>query len=206
MQVVLIPCVGTDWLEKGRLLGRVELAPGPASDAECAHWAEQLAGTPLKQIQHGPDELSKTTARSLGRKLVVPTKAAEDLAEVDLGLWAGLTCDELKSRYATAHRELCEAPLNVSPPGGEDLAEADSRIKFFLAKQLRTNGKAGGIAFVLRPLAFALAQCTLEGLDTSEAWRRLRHVREPVIIPEPHPPAARDGKPQESPDARRAAE
>ena len=181
MTVALIPCATTEWIETGRLLGRVELSPAPAAEDECAGWAEALADLRLKQIYHAPDELATRAARWLGRKLVVPTKSVDALAEVDVGLWSGLTEAELKARYASAHRQLRESPLSVSPPGGESLGDADARLRAFLKKQVRPNGKTP-LGFVMRPVSFSLARCALEGRDPTDVWDTARQVREPIII------------------------
>jgi len=190
MKIALIPCARTEWLDEGRLLGRVELPPAPAADAECEQWVKELRGLGWQQILHAPDELATHTARLLGRQLVVPTKVADALAEVDVGLWSGLTEEDLKSRYASAHRELCEAPLNVNPPGGESLGDADARLKAFLKKHTRRDGPTA-LALVLRPLSFAMAWCTLEGRAPSDVWERARQAQRPVIIEFPPGPAAR---------------
>lgn len=181
MKVALIPCAATEWHEKGRLLGRVELPPTPAGLDECNRWAEGLQALELRQIYHAPDDLATRTAELVGRKLLVPTKAARGLAEVDLGLWAGLTEEDLKSRYISTHRELCESPLNVSPPDGESLGAADARLKAFLKKQLKRNGQAA-VGMVLRPVSFAMARYALEGREPSTVWDATRQVREPVVI------------------------
>jgi probable phosphoglycerate mutase len=184
MKVALIPVASTDWREEGRLLGRVELPPNDACEPQCAEWAEILRPLDLKNLFHAPDELATRTAKLLGRRLVVPTKASEGLAEVDVGLWAGLTDAQLKSRYAKAHRTLCEAPLNVSPPGGEPLEQARSRLGHFLKKQVKRNG-AQAIGLVLRPVALAMTRCALEGSDASAMWDTAQRVAAPVIIQVP---------------------
>jgi len=180
MKVALIPCVDTEWLEEGRILGRVELSPAPEAEGACESWAAALAGTELRQIVHGPDELATRTARVLGRKLVVPTKVSEALSEVDTGLWTGLTEGDLKSRYGSAHRELKEAPLNVSPPGGENIGDAAKRLKTFLKKLVKSNGAAIGL--VLRPMTLGLVRCLLEGRDPSELWEIAKQTRAPLVI------------------------
>lgn len=181
MKVALIPCVATEWREAGRLLGRVELSPGGVGDDQTSVWAEQLKAINIEQLLHAPDELATHTAKLLARKLVVPTKAADSLAEVDLGLWSGLTEEQLRSRYASAHRELCDAPMNVSPPGGEPLGKADARLRAFLKKQAKRNG-SNTLGLVMRPLSLALARCLLEGQEASAVWDASRQTNEPVII------------------------
>jgi probable phosphoglycerate mutase len=181
MKVALIPVGSTDWREEGRLLGRVELPPNETCEPQCAEWAEVLRPLNMRHLFHAPDELATRTAKLLARKLVVPTKSADGLAEVDVGLWAGLTDAQLKSRYAKAHRELCEAPLNVSPPGGERLEAAQVRLKQFLKKQVKRNGEQA-IGLVLRPVALAMTRCALEGSDASVVWDTAQRTDAPVII------------------------
>lgn len=181
MKVVLIPCAATEWREDGRLLGRVELSPCTDAEQQCEKWAAELKFAGLAQIYYGPDELARETAQCLGRRLTVPTKRAEQLAEVDLGLWSGLTDQQLKSRYASAHRELREAPLNVNPPEGENLGDADERLRAFVRKQVKRNGKAA-VGLVLRPISFAMLWRRLAGGEAPEIWEAARNSLHPVVI------------------------
>lgn len=164
------------------MMGRVELDPAKQSETHCEPWVEGLRDANLGRIDYGPDGVSKRTARWLGKKTGAATRSVENLGEVDIGLWAGLTVDQLKQRFETAYRELCEAPLHVSPPEGEPLADASERITAALRKRIRRNGVAT-IGFVLRPLAFALAQHALIPDFTEEdVWAAARAASEPVYI------------------------
>ncbi len=183
MKVVLIPCAATEWREEGRLLGRVELSPGTEAQKQCGQWAAELESAGLSQIYHGPDELATDTAQRIGRCLSVAIKCTDDLAEVDLGLWAGLTDQQLKSRFASAHRELREAPQNVNPPEGENLGDAEDRLRNFLRKQAKRNGNGKpAVGLVLRPLSFAILWRALAGEAAPEVWEAVRNSRHPVVV------------------------
>jgi broad specificity phosphatase PhoE len=181
MKVALIPCGVTDWRQEGRLLGRVELELTPDGEMQCVQWGEQLRPLMISRIFHAPDELSKATAQHIGRRLNVPTKALDALVEVDLGLWAGLTEAELKKRYAKAHRQLVESPLNVSPPQGEGFSEAADRVRNCLKKRIKPNGPPG-IGLVMRPLAFAMARYVLEGAPSTKIWETSQQVDGPFVM------------------------
>jgi len=181
MKIVLIPCGTTEWHGQGRLLGRAELTLNADGQTRCAEWVQALGDEGISRILHAPDELASQTARFIARRLSVPTKALDALREVDLGLWAGLTEAQLKTRYASAHRELCEAPLNVNPPGGEAVSEAAQRIAACLRKQTRRKNN-GAIGVVMRPLARVLAQCALQNREPEDLLEEARQAGEPVTL------------------------
>lgn len=181
MKVALIPCGTTDWHGEGRLLGRVELPITGLGQQQCAAWAQRLEAMGLRRIVHAPDELATQTAASLARRLSVPTKALEGLVEVDVGLWAGLTESQLKTRYPSAYRELSESPLNVHPPDGESLSAAARRLETCIRKQIKKN-TAAGLGVVMRPLAFVMAKCALEGRELEDVWEAARSATEPLIF------------------------
>jgi broad specificity phosphatase PhoE len=189
MKVALIPCGVTGWRQKGRLLGRVELEPAPDAQAQFSAWGEQLRSANLGRIFHAPDRLSTATAQYIARELNIPAKALGALVEVDLGLWAGLTEEELKKRYAKAHRQLVDSPLNVSPPDGEDFSKAADRLRACLKKRVKPNGK-GAIGLVMRPLSFAMARYVLGGGQSARIWETSQSDVGPVVmdcagVPEP---------------------
>lgn len=179
MKIALIPCAPTEWRSEGRLLGRTELSAAPGAESRCVTWAETLRPLALARILHSPDELAKRTARLIGRVLHVPTRSVEDLSEVDFALWAGLTDDELRTRFASAYRQLEESPLAVTPPGGENLGAAAARLQACLKRKLRAGEAAVGL--VLRPVVLALARYVLEDHDESRIWSAA-HSDDPVIV------------------------
>lgn len=185
MRIVLIPCAPTDWCEDGRLLGRTELVP-TNNAARVADWIEPVRDAGVERVFHSPDELATATAVKLSKALRIPSKPADELQEVDLGLWAGLTETELKARFAKAHRQLNEAPLNVSPPGGEEVAVAAERIKNGLKKRVRANGSQA-VGLVMRPLMLALARAALGETSPNEIWKA-RELDAPIVI-DPDQPA-----------------
>ena len=180
MKVALIPCGTSDWRQKGRLLGRVELEPARDAHAQCAAWGEGLRSAALTRIFHAPDKLSKSTAQQIGRRLGIPTKPLNALVEVDLGLWAGLTENDLKTRFAKAYRQLLDSPLNVTPPDGEGFSAAAERLRTCLRKRIKPNGKAA-IGLVMRPLTFAMARYVLGELNSDGIWEASQHETAPVV-------------------------
>ena len=182
MKVVLIPCASTTWRSAGRLLGRVALDPTIEGVNACDAWTEALRTAGVGRILHAPDALCTQTAKKLAKTLGVKASKVGGLDEVDLGLWAGLTADQLAARYETTYEELCESPLNVTPPEGEMLGDAADRIRAALTKQMKKNGVAA-VGVVLRPFAFALAQHVLrESNDEADIWPVVQDGCAPVEV------------------------
>ena len=184
MKLVLIPVGPCEWRSDGRLLGRVELPLTEGADTAVDAWTDALADVSLGQLFCAPDELASLTAKRIAKQLHVTAKSREGLAEVDLGLWAGLTADELKSRYASAHRELCDAPLNVHPPQGEDFSSAAKRLRRSVQTILKKNGKTNA-GLVVRPLAFAMLRKMLGVADGESVWEMARAADAPLVIDSP---------------------
>jgi broad specificity phosphatase PhoE len=181
MRVALIPCGGTEWHADGRLIGRVELSLTDDGRAQCTAWAESLRPLNLGRLLHSTDELATQSAALLAAALDIPTRALDELAEVDLGLWAGLTETELKQRFATAHRELRGAPLNVQPPGGESLRAASDRLRECIARQVRKNGVTA-LGIVVRPFSWALTHWALGGGNMVAVWDEVRRPTGPLVL------------------------
>lgn len=180
MNVVLIPCGATEWHDAGRLLGRVELELCDTAEAQCARWLESLRPLELKKLFVAPDSASRATGKLIGHELGLSAKPVDDLVEVDLGLWAGLTEEQLKTRYARAHKQLAEQPLMVSPPEGEDFSEASARLQAALRKRVKPNGKAIGL--VMRPIALALARKLLANESGDRLWTHAQNTDAPLVL------------------------
>lgn len=195
MKIVLIPCGPSTWRQAGRLLGRTEIGLTDQAEQRCAEWAEQLRPLGIQRLYHAPDELATQTARLLGRRLNVPVRALDELAEVDCGLWTGLTEAQIRERFASAFHQLADAPLSVQPPGGEALAQAAQRLRRAVQRIAR-RGDAQTVGLVLRPVALGLARCVLDGADPARLWSLLREPDEPRVLNWPaDAPAA--GTPQQ---------
>lgn len=181
MKIILVPCAATEWREEGRLMGRVALDPAQKETIP-AGWLDQLRAEQVGQVLHAPDDLSARTAKALARELGVPRRKIPALDEVDVGLWAGLTDDDLRARYESCYRRLYEAPLDVTPPGGENLADAADRIRKALDRRVSRNGLAA-VAVVLRPLALSLARSVLRPETESEdIWELAHSINGPVVL------------------------
>ena len=171
--LVLIPWPQTAWSEAGRIAGHTPVPLNDAGRNRALAWGKELAGFGLSTVYSGDEPASTETARIIAKPCRARRKTLPDLAEVDAGLWDGLTSEELKRRYPKTFKRWWEDPSAVSPPEGEDLAAACQRLREAVAKVTDKRGNHP-VALVLGPLAFAVTRCVLEAGELSEV-RSLMH-------------------------------
>lgn len=104
----------------------------PGVDPECAIRAASLAGLiwdkPLR-ILSSPLPRALATARLLGGAWGAPVETDQDLAEIDYGLWDGLTLQEIRERHPDEAARWEDGDGNFAFPGGESLPEFYRRVE-----------------------------------------------------------------------------
>jgi probable phosphoglycerate mutase len=93
------------------------------------------------------------TAERICSALSIKYKPADQLVNLNLGLWQGMLAEEIKRKQPKVFRQWQERPDTVCPPQGEMLETARFRIEAFLAKIFKKH-KDGVVAAVIpEPLA-----------------------------------------------------
>lgn len=178
--VLLINAGPTPWDAEGRLGGNHMLPL--TTDGE-------IAITKMLQAQPEPvtavhtcrkNEACDQAAKIVARQFALKIRDHDLLEPMALGLWQGLTRDELRFRFPTVFPEWEENALAVTPPGGESLASAFGRMKAAVRKILRRNSAAGDvIAITTRPLSLQILLGLLRGEDLPAV---AGHLHEPSPV------------------------
>lgn len=172
LQVVLVKSGVTAWDAVGRCSGTADLplcAEGLRSAEQCA---KQLVAVPASGVLSGPDTASLETAAVLSRHVGGRVRAVEGWAEPTMGLWEGLSDEQLAERFPKAYRQWKQDPSSVSIPEAEQLDETQTRIVEEFAKVVgRKRVPAGqAVVAVMRPMTLGLVVCWLESRPLSELW------------------------------------
>jgi probable phosphoglycerate mutase len=124
------------------------------------------------------NEACDQTARLIAQHFNLRLHHNRDLDAVRLGLWEGLTPEELEFRFPTVFPQWKENPLAVTPPDGEGLQSAIDRIDDALRRILRRN-RGLTIALALRPMAAQIAIGVLNRQSPQTIASHL-HTQQPI--------------------------
>jgi len=160
----------TDWSAEQRLASRTPLPLNAEGLKQGLAWANELAGRDLSTVCCGDEPNSRRVAELVADRAEVRLRPMEELREVDVGLWEGLTPAQIEERYPRIYRRWLEDPTAASPPEAEPFADAVERIRGGLDRIIRKH-RDHAVAVVLGPLALAVARCHLEHAEVSELHR-----------------------------------
>ncbi len=172
IELLLVRCARTAWDEAGRLQGDTDLPASADGLSAIHHTLDELFGdTPpeISTVYTAPDEASKQTAAFLAKLGGARVKPTDNAAPMDLGVWEGLTEEQLLERYPSAYKQWRIDPALVSPPEGATFIETELALLKALARAAERAGNKS-IAFVLRPLEFGIARTVLSRRPTAELW------------------------------------
>jgi len=167
---MLVRAGSTDWDQAGRLQGHADLPLSDTGRQDVAEVTSHLNGAKVSTVLAAPDEASIETAQRLAQHTGARVRKLADLAETDLGLWEGLREKELIDRYPKAFRQWRDDPTSVTAPDGDSVDASGERILLALARAMDRVGR-GGLAVVVRPIAFGVIRCWLEDRSRRDALR-----------------------------------
>jgi len=159
----------TDWDTQERLVGGADLPLSTTGRATVGDSTRLLDVDRLSTIYHPGDEAATETASIYATAAHAKPRLLEDLRDPDLGLLQGLTVQDFAERYPKRFKQWQDDILMLSPPEGEDVLEARSRLLRAVHNVLkRSRGDEVGI--VLHTLGTGLVRCWLSDLPCSEVW------------------------------------
>ncbi|MCH8007064.1 MAG: histidine phosphatase family protein, partial [Planctomycetes bacterium] len=124
-------------------------------------------------VHHPPDAAGGQPAELFARAAGAKAKPVDELADPDLGLLEGLLRQDFAERYPKRYRQWQDDPLTLSPPEGEEIAEARARIFAALARVLRRS-RSEEVAVVLHSLGLGLLRSWLADRPAGDLWTMLR--------------------------------
>jgi len=136
----------TEWNLARRMQGRLD-SPLTHAGAEQAHNHGMLLKSigQIEALYVSPSGRTRETAYIINSYVRAPVIYEDALLERDLGLWSGLSVDELAETFPQAWSERLEDPFHHRPPEGESLEDMGERCDAFLSSILAGDAKSVGL-------------------------------------------------------------
>ena len=169
MRMLLVRHAETDWNRERRFQGGRDVPLSAAGREQAESAARLLAATPLDAVWSSPLARARDTAALIAapHRLAVQETAA--FREMGFGEWEGLTRDEVRERFADAHRAWVETPQEAIWPGAETLAAVRTRALAGLAA-LRAAHQGQTICLVTHGITGRLLILEALGLGPDRLW------------------------------------
>ncbi len=136
-RLILVRHGRTDWSDQKRYCGWSDV---PLND----RGRDQVGELGKKMHRHAVHKIySSTMKRAVQSAGIVfagrLVELVEELREMSFGLWDGLTHQEIMAQDPQAYSQWLENPLQITPSGGEGLADLAQRVRKGLHKILEQN-------------------------------------------------------------------
>jgi broad specificity phosphatase PhoE len=154
------------------MLGAADLPLSPTGRAYVTAEAERVFAGRIATVCHPDVEAAAESAAIFARTVRAKTKTVVELGDPNLGLFEGLTSQDIADRYPKRFRSWDDDPLSLVPPEGEPMSEARARIFAAVARLLKRT-RSDEVAIVLGTLGLGLLRCWLADLPESQMWRLL---------------------------------
>jgi broad specificity phosphatase PhoE len=119
----------TDWNVAGRYQGQADPPLNARGLEQAYELARTLQGVGIEFLFTSPLKRAFQTARILANRLNIPLYADRRLMEIHQGDWQTRLRSEIESLYPALFRRWEIEPWQVTPPGGERLAEVQERVE-----------------------------------------------------------------------------
>lgn len=182
----------TDWNEQGRYQGQTDTPLNAEGRRQASVLAELLRDEPIAAIYASDLARAADTAVAIARLHGVRVRRDPRLREIYQGEWEGLTAAEIRLRYAELLDCWEAAPLGITLPGGESIADVQRRSIAALREILARHGPEM-VCIVTHKVTLTVIRCELTGEPLEPALRRLppNASFEVLEIPESLKPPAR---------------
>ncbi|MFO7622891.1 MAG: histidine phosphatase family protein [Anaerolineales bacterium] len=172
--VILVRHGQTEWNRVERFRGRADVPLNQTGLDQAAATGRRIAkGWQPAVFYSSPLSRAICTAEAAARHFDLPVIVDEGLADIDYGLWQGLTPDEARQKWPEDVAAWYDAPQLAHIPGGESLEQLRKRAMFAVA-ELVSKHPEETIVLVGHTVINRIILLGLLGLGNERFW----HIRQ----------------------------
>ena len=172
MRCYLVRHAQTTWNDENRIQGHADPPLSPLGCEQAERLASYFADRSIGALYTSGLARSLHTAQAIARKTKLTPRIEPALAEIHLGIWEGLTPEEVDTRFHGAYQQWHLAPSQVTIPGAEPLEQFRIRVRTAVT-QIWEAHRDGEMVIVSHGgvIAALLADCL--GADYDHLLRKL---------------------------------
>jgi len=145
-RVVFIRPGETDWNRDERHQGNVAIPLNEHGRQQARRLANYIRNMGITALYTSDTKRALETAELLAERLGFTPIVDARLREREIGLWQGLTKNEMETWYPADYAKLRADPQGYAVPGGESRADVQKRmVAFFEELQQKEQGETVGI-------------------------------------------------------------
>ena len=178
-KIVLVRHGETDWNRENRFQGHADTELNEAGREQARMLALELAGETFRAAYSSPLLRAHETASILAASLDLEVESADELMEVDVGSWSGLTRTDIEARFPDGFNRWLE--YGHGWDDGESYEELGERVISGLLR-IAARHPDGNVLAVTHggPIRSALAAA--EGVPFDEARRSIHVVANCAVV------------------------
>ena len=171
----------TDWNTEFRIQGSLD-KPLNATGIEQAHeLAQKLADTHFDAIYSSPARRAHQTASAIAQLLGLPIRTDDRLKEINLGLWEGLTWQQVQDRYPEMFAKRRSDPVHFAPEGAETYGDLARRM-VQAANDIALAHPGERVLVVSHGMSLATLLSKARGTDLADAYHLVPQNATPEVI------------------------
>jgi broad specificity phosphatase PhoE len=159
----------TDFNAERRYQGSMDTNLNACGRAQAAEAAVRAAGMGIDIIISSPLKRARETAEIVSAAIGVQIMIADAFSERSVGVYEGLTKDEVQARYPGLWEQNLTRRLDAAPPGGESMMEFEQRILCGLAAIVE-NYPNSCVLLVTHAFAAKVLHAKLMNLSREQFW------------------------------------
>jgi alpha-ribazole phosphatase len=170
MELWLVRHGETAWNRERRFQGAQDAPLSERGHAQAAALTRALAGRSFAALYTSPLSRARDTAAACAATLGLTPAPVDDLREMSLGDWEGLTVDTVVERYGDRYWRWLTSPAAHPPPGGEPVERFQTRVAAAVDRLAATHPD-GSVLAVTHGGVIAAFLCRCLGLGPNGLWR-----------------------------------
>ncbi len=171
----------TDWNTEFRIQGSIDKPLNATGIEQAQTLAQKLKDTHFDAIYASPARRAYQTASAIAQQLGMPIRTDDRLKEISLGLWEGLTWQQVQERYPEMFAKRKADPVHFAPEGAETYGDLAVRM-VQAANDIAFAHPGERVLVVSHGMSLATLVSKAQGSALADAYHLVPQNATPVVI------------------------